>query len=333
MNRICAIRRRLFFFLSIMLAFMSLQGCKDIHQFPEIPETIMFRLRLEYKTLMPYWEYYLPSMTRSDFHDEDNVRTEGEIRYVINFQPFDGGDAYNFVRYGDVASGYDTEFELSLPPGEYNVTVWSDFTEESGGLYRFYDSSDASSIRMGTGDYEGCTDYKDAFRGTAHLSLSFDPEDKTVHTTVVEMERPLAKFEFVSTDLEEFISGSGEQDLSSYSVRFYYPAYLPRVFNMTTDRPSDSTTGIWFDGKIESLNSSEVSLGFDYVLVNPGESSINVQIVLMGKDGEALTSSSSISVPLIRGYKTIVKGNFLTQDSESGVRIDTEYDGEYNIFV
>lgn len=324
-------RRISVFLLSVLM--MLVTSCKDIHQFPEIPETIMFRLRLEYKTAMPWWEYYLPSMTRSDFHDEDNVREKGEIRYTISFQPFDGGETYSFVRYGDVVSGYDAEFELSLPPGEYNVTVWSDFADEAGGLYRFYDLSDASSIRLETGDYEGCTDYKDAFRGTSRLSLFFDPEDKTVHTTVVEMERPLAKFEFVSTDLAEFISASGEKDMSSYSVRFYYPAYLPRVFNMSTDRPSDSTTGIWFDGKIEPLNASEVSLGFDYVLVNPGESSINVQIVLTGKDGKVLTTSSTIPVPVIRGYKTIVKGNFLTQDSESGVRIDTEYDGEYNIFV
>ena len=46
-----------------------------------------------------------------------------------------------------------------------------------------------------------------------------------------------------------------------------------------------------------------------------------------------MVTSDAIKVPTRRNYHTIVRGKFLTQTASSGVSIDSDFDGEFNIEI
>ena len=332
-----------------MLAAGLLSGC--IHEFPEPPEKVLFHLKLHYETDLPQWEYPITAARTSV--PSKSVQTAGEMRYVIRFYSRSSlsrsAALKEFVFTRAVADGYDASFDLEVPAGDYTVKVWSDLAEHPLTGYRFYDASDFSHIVL-QGDYAGNNDYRDAFRGTHDLTLTADIVEKEPETVEVEMVRPLAKFEFVTTDVEAFVEkeiqaalSRGELsedhvpsrviDVSQYKVMFYYFGFMPNTFNMFTDKPSDSATGVRFEGGITQLNDQEASLGFDYVFVNGKESTVTVQVAIYDKEDRQLSMSEPINVPLRRSKHTLLKGEFLMQETSGGVGINPSFGGDFDIVL
>lgn len=338
----------------VLFAVLSLLASCDVHEFPEQPESpknVALRLKLHYETDMPQWEYPITE-ARTVIHSK-SVQTTGEMRYIIRLYPLTKSSrseaSQEFVFTRNVADGYDAEFTLDVPAGSYTVMVWSDLTENTGGSYRFYDAGDFSQIVL-QGDHEGNNDYRDAFRGTQELTLAADIMEKAPETVEIEMVRPMAKFEFVATDVEAFIDkeveaalSRGENvpedapsrgiDIEDYKVVFHYVGFMPNTFNMFTDKPSDSVTGVSFPGRISRLDNGEASLGFDYVFVNGVESAVSVQVGIYDKDGNRLSMTNPITVPLRRSKHTLLKGEFLMQNASGGVSIDPSYNGDHNIIL
>ena len=114
------------------------------------------------------------------------------------------------------------------------------------GLY--YDTQKFEEIALQGDAHVGSDDFRDAFRGTVVSEVSADIVEATV-----EMGRPMAKFNFVSVDVEDFIvkvasegifpTGEGV-DLSNYKAVFRYQGFMPYSYNMFTDKPADSKVGV-----------------------------------------------------------------------------------------
>jgi hypothetical protein len=159
------------------------------------------------------------------------------------------------------------------------------------------------------------------------------------------MRRPLAKFNFISTDVEDFIvkvasqrsgepsTSSANVDLNEYKAVFYYHGFMPYSYNMFTDKPADSVTGTSFETTLQRLSDSEAELGFDYVFVNGNESNVVVSVEIYDSQEQLISSFKPIEVPLVRSKLTTVKARFLTAEAEGGVAILPDYDGEYNYQV
>ncbi len=176
--------------------------------------------------------------------------------------------------------------------------------------------------------------------------MYYDPYGDGYQVTTVSLERPLAKCQFIATDLEEFIkreelrlSSKGEDEEprsvnpADYRVVFYYTGFMPCTFNAFTNNPIDSWTNVSFDGNMIPLENHESELGFDYVLVNGAETKVNVVAEVYYKTGELLSRTKTVEVPLVRSKLTVVRGPFLTSMATGGVDIDTDYDGDINIFI
>ncbi len=327
-----------------------LSSCDDSGPYG-IENIMPIHVQLHYTTDMIQQEY--PVVTSNNEVRASSIVPSGEMRYIIRLYPQDikSGDtgySYEYVFTRDVCDGYDTGITLNVPSGDYKVAVWSDLTENTGEEHRFYCADDFAKITL-QGVHEGNNDYRDAFCGFANKVITRCISEKNPDTCRIEMERPLAKFEFVATDVAAFVdkqvkaamargeastteeSLSKAYDLNQYKVVFYYNGFMPNVFNMFSDKPADSATGIQFDGKLSRLSDGEVSLGFDYVFVNGVESAVTVQIGIYDKHGNQLSMSAPVSVPLRRGRHTIMKGSYLTQDMTGGVGVNPTYDGDYNI--
>ena len=207
------------------------------------------------------------------------------------------------------------------------------------------------------------------------LAVMYDNPELTSNSTrstavnrvVVEMERPLAKFKFISHDIVKFLSYVLQQrairqkeaemkaqqgvspesadpkadpkadikniNTNDFRVVFRYQGFMPCSFNMFTNKPADSWTGVAFDSTMQRLSDTEVELGFDYVFVNGGESTVPVSVEVYDTDGTLLSSTLPIDVPVVRNKLTVVRGNFLSSKASGGVSIRTELDGEYNLEI
>lgn len=344
--------------LVIYSPLMLLASC-DVHEWPDSVESVQLVLKLDYSADMTVWNhtYDGSEVTEQGLGETyDNRRENGEIRYVIRAYPASGKQrsdpAYEFVVTKDIAEGYDHEEAIGLPPGDYEIMVWSDIVEY-GGKTPYYDAGDFSEIKL-QGDHEGNNDYRDAFRGTGSVSLAGGVTERPPVTLDIAMERPLAKFEFITGDVEDFIEkealrrsaadGGGEAaadgspetrfDADDYMVVFYYVGFMPDTYSMYTDKPVDSSTGVMFRSTLKSLSASEASMGFDYVLVNGKESAVTVQVGLYDiDDGTQLSLTDPITVPLKRSRHTVVRGRFLSYQASGGVTISPGYDGDHNVIL
>ena len=164
------------------------------------------------------------------------------------------------------------------------------------------------------------------------------------------MIRPLGKYEFITTDLMEFVgkeanniakrsaeggtnttSSTPAVDLDDYRVVFFYVGFMPNAYSLITDKPVDSATGIHFSSKLTQISQSEASMGFDYIFVNGKESVTTVVVGIFNRAGEQLGMTAPIDVPIKRGIHTIIEGKFLLEDNKGGVNINPDFDGDFNL--
>ncbi len=339
----------------LIITIGALTAC-DVHEWPETPDFVKLHLRLNYETEMTEWEHLYDGtkVTEQGYGVRyDNHREYGKIRYIIRTYPVSEkmrttlNYTQEFVFTKEISEGYDHEVTLDLLPGNYNIMVWSDLVQTDGDSH-FYDATNFTEITL-QGDHKGNNDYRDAFRGSGNISLATDIAEHAPDILEITMQRPLAKFEFLTKDLKEFIDKEYEYlqkeaatrgetpptrvNTDDYKVIFYYSGYMPNTYNMNTDKPVDSKMGVMFESKLEILSENEASLGFDYLFVNGKESAVTVQIGLYDKENRQLALSDPINVPLRRSHHTILKGSFLMQDASGGITINPDFDGNHNIVI
>ena len=349
--------RKILYLIISYMPLLLLTAC-DVHEWPEAPERVSFHLRLNYETEITEWHH---SYDGSDVIEQgygrtyDNHLSSGKIRYVIRAYPISKkqraaeNHIEEFVFTRNISDGYDYGVTLDLPAGSYSIMVWSDLAGSEGDSY-FHDASNFGEIRLLEG-HVGNTDYRDAFRGTGGIELISDIIEHDPDTLDIAMQRPLAKFELVTNDLKDFIEketarqnalvsaepASHEEtksiDVEKCKVVFYYRGFMHNQFSIFSDKPVDSATGVMFESTAEQLTDNEATLGFDYIFVNGSESAVTMQIGLYNEDGEQLSMTEAIEVPIKRNHHTIITGTFLMSEAMGGVTINPDFDGNHNVII
>lgn len=341
-------------YLAILLpAIALLTGCA-VHQWPEKEEQpvpagdVTCVLRLRFHPEVTRWEhlYDVDTQQLTPIGQEepvvyDNTQPEGIIRYIVRVYAQAASRVeldhhvgeYLFTRRLS-EEGYDFETQLTLPEGAYTLAVWSDIWESDAQLPR-YDATDFAQVELT--DHAVNTDYRDAFRGMQDLTLTWEGSDAAPVEAEVAMHRPMAKFEIVAEGLEDFLEQeqlrAARSGLDEYQVVLAYTGYTPFAYNVLTDALVDSRYGEQFLSGFRALDETSASLGFDYVLVRPEESSTRVQVGVFRKSGEPIALSEPLVVPLRRDHHTVIRGKFLSAHASGGfVGVDPGYDGDFNIF-
>lgn len=345
-----------------LFVLMLFASC-DVHEFPEETPSTPIVLRLRFDTDMP-WEMFVSDNLLQGMSSR-SISRSSTVRYIVRlYSPSSNkrtdvaGDYLEYIYTTTADDIHNNDLTINLLPGNYSVMVWADFIDqENGGV--LYNADDFSEIKVQF-PYMGNTDYRDAFRGTAEISLSDFTAAVGNGVVKVDMSRPLAKFELISTDLKEFLAqevqtrtkrnaslassaSSVAQDMtgvtkssidfSNYRIKFFYEGYMPTSYSMFTDKPVDAMTGVSFDGAFNVLSDDEVSLGFDYVFVNHKETSISIRMGLYNQQGELISLTQPIDVPLKRSTQTLMRGRYLMEKASGSVAIDPSYDDEYNIVL
>lgn len=363
-------------FAASLLCFVALLfasvGC-DVHEFPAPPKEYGLQLQLQFETDLPLWEHEYTKghkvISKADVPVDDallktifkSVQSSGQMRYIVRFYPKLAPDQrqvdkprYEFVFTRDLSGGYDATFDLNIAAGEYTIMVWAELSED-GKNYLFYNSAKFDDIMLNT-PYHGCDDYKDAFRGVSDDVLVKESirVQEGPQVIKVNMQRPLAKFGLVTTDLADFIdretkalmlrNAEAQQDdaqtktdtkvdINDYRIMCGYAGFMPNTYNMVTDKATDSAKGVIFECKLTPISQSEALLGSDYVFISDKETSVSVQFGIYDASGKQVSITSVIEIPIKRSFYTLLRGSFLTQASTGGLTIMPDFDDEFNIYV
>lgn len=349
------------FFSSIALAacaLLCITSCA-VHEWPE-PSPADVIVNLDFDTQLPQYKVLNEEGTRASHDGRDY-----DIRYTIAAYRLlpDGSYAEEpfllKVFSKDEIEELDATFRFSIDEGSYRFYVWTDFVLAGTQSDYFYNTTNFRRISL-QGTHEGNNDFSDAFSGSADLKVIRRGSKETPSTVTVQMRRPLAKFEFITTDLQEFITKTIEAmirkeeaeaaakagetksdgdtktpvvDLEKYTVVFFYSGYMPNAYNMMEGKPCDSATGVKFSSAISAIDNHDARLGFDYVFVNGEESSVMVTVALYDEECTQLSISRQIEVPIKRSMLTTVRGSFLMQNTGGGVAIDPGFEDEFNIYI
>lgn len=334
------------FCLMICVPMMFLVSC-DVHEWPDKVNRVPFHLRLVYETDMIEWKHLFDGsevMEQGLGETYDNRLEHGKIRYVIRAYLILGKQrvasdyTQEFIFTKDISEGYEHGVTLELPEGDYNVMVWTDLLP-AGDDTPFHDTDNFNEIKL-QGNHQGNTDYRDAFRGTNRLLLVADVSNQLPDTVDIVMQRPLAKIEFITNDVEKFIdkelarAASEEEEtvnLEDYKVEFHYVGFMTDTYSMYADKTVDSSTGVMFESSLKKLNDSETSMGFDYVFVNDKEATVTMQVALYDKKGTQVSLTKPVDVPVKRSRHTILTGSFLISKATGGITINPYFNGDHNI--
>lgn len=360
--------------LRLMTGVISLFSliCCDVHEFPEDNQRrVPFELHLQFNTDMPDYKeitYTKGSETKLPYGGHD-------IRYTVNAYRQDKARAasrqadtsFVFTKPND--GHLDHSVILNLPEGSYDFKVWTDYVESNSTSDKYYNTSDFEEIILANrSPHSGSNTYREAFRGYGNATV-LDPllyidnvAENIRNEATVEMIRPMGRFKFISTDVENFLTRVMEMmkeqgklmnfelssdskagydqllqaiNINGYKAVFRYNAFMPCSFNMFTDKPADSWTGISFTSPmVMNPTYKEMVMGHDYVFVNGSETTLSISLEVYNEKGEKVSSTNPIYVPIVRNKLTLVKGEFLTSMASGGVSINPGYEGpDYNIEI
>ncbi len=247
------------------------------------------------------------------------------LRVVVDF--YQKGTQTRVARKSAFAQnieGQKYKTDIYLTNGDYDVVVWSDYTtNDKEDLY--YNTSSMQGV-VAIAPYSGSTDYKECFYGKSTTTINGSEQSASLEVT---MERPLAKYQIIANDVDEFLRKTDSEG-GEYTAKFSYGFYLPTGFNVINESTIASLQGVSFTAPItiEENDQNEALLGWDFVFVNGADSFVVLNIEVADSRGEVVSQIRGLQVPYKRGHLTTLRADILTNEMEGGIDIDTEWDEE-----
>lgn len=252
-----------------------------------------------------------------------------------------GTDKRVFHRPLPAAKQEDGTYLVELPAkaGNYDLHLWTDYARTDALLEdTYYHTTDLKAVTLATDPgYTANTDAKDAAYFTqADISLA-----ETGTEREVKLQRPLAKYRLVATDVEAYRKLT-EMDAEKYppleelTVTIAYENFFPSSFNVATGEPNNSKQDVSYicrPAKAEGFDPAEaLQLGSDWVMTEEKGSFVTATVRITDKMGNTLAAVGKVEIPYQRGYFTTISGEFLTAGkSGGGIHIDTEWGGEHEV--
>lgn len=229
---------------------------------------------------------------------------------------------------------------MKLHARNYQLVVWSDYVKADAPEKDFiYDTENLVPLIPVSSTHRANTEYKDAFAASVPLDLTGYRDQWNAEVGVeMELARPVARYELVANDVASFLRkvAAGEVASDKFTVRIKYNDYLSVGYNVLDDIPKHSLRYMQYSKtcSLPEAGTRELSLGFDYVFVQAGESTTHIPVEIEVVDSKNVTITSSvIRIPCVRSKNSVVKGAFLTVSSDDGVGFEPDFDGEVDLDV
>lgn len=233
---------------------------------------------------------------------------------------------------------YSLPIRLKLHAVEYTLAVWTDYVRSDTGADLYYNAEDMENISY-TDPYVGNMDSRDCFYGTVVMDLRPYRNQWNAQVKVsVDMVRPMARYEIIATDVEDFLKkrkAVNGIDVQEFFIRVFYDFYFPTAFDVWTGKPNDSRLDVTFTTPFDMPEdgSQECVICSDYIFVGSTGSFVPITIELHDKDGDLISRVQGLKVPYERGLHTTVRIPFLTSNMGGGVDIDPDFEGEDDVDI
>ena len=366
-------RMRLHAIIVCLISMIALSSC--VHEFPDEMTPADIVLKLEFNIDIDVnVEMNMSSTTKglsSETHD---------IRYLVKFYRLVNGKmakdpVYEHKFTVDDINTHELEVNMEIVEGQYRIYVWGDYVEDGGIEDNHYITSDFPRISLNipeSGSYIGSMESRDAYVGHADIDVVRYGHAEQCIEANINIQRPLAKFVILSSDLDEFVNKVMQQrmaelkeqasvglitpeeaqaeatksvDLNEYCAKIFFQGdestmyNAPTTFDVFSDKPVATAPGLSFTSEIsETTNpdtgAKEALLGFDYIFVNGSETHTRVVVGVYDKDGIQVAMTPSMKIPLKRNQVTYVRGGFLMENIKGGVAIEPEFSGpDFNYVI
>lgn len=230
-------------------------------------------------------------------------------------------------------------FGLQVSEGDYDLRLWADYAHTDAPLAdAFYHTESLKAVTLFTEPYMANTDAKDVAYGN-ESDITMSDEGTLLSMT---LQRPLAKYRIVvdADEIAEYlkmrkINPQEFPPIEELTAIVQYDGYFPSGFNVSTEKPNDAVLGMGYSRSLAHYDSSaaELELGSDWILVNGNASFVNATVILTDSKGNVVCRVPGVQIDYRRNQLTTIKGSFLTSGTNSGgIRIDTEWDGVYDVW-
>ncbi len=257
----------------MMCCVLMLAACA-VHEWPKdkVEKYSTFILHLDYNTSMPLYKDITHQMSRA------GMATDYDVRYIIEVYTKQQGIPQRLVAREvfsrDDVTSLNTTHEMTLAVGNYEFLVWTDYVDANSLEDKYYNTADFKAITL-RGKHEGNNDFRDAFAGRLIYEI-------TEETTDIQMvnSRPMAKFNFISTDLERFVEhmlelkAEAEAEAEAQAEADGSNSVEPHIGGSVSD--GESADGETSQTPSRVVDISEYRVVFTYVSAMPNE--FNMQL-------------------------------------------------------
>ena len=198
---------------------------------------------------------------------------------------------------------------------DYVFLFWADNAEGD-----YYDTDTLFSVRFNRG-YRGNDDARDAF-----CRRMTSAQMKKIGDGWIILKRPFGQVNVIADDIADLVARSSSESGS----------FLPRIVKVSFSAPSeyDVSTGkasslreFSYSAPVYSMDpdSDENTVVMDYILASEEKSVFDMKVTLL--DPIEPIDFDFANLPLLRNWRTNVRGSLLTGEVKASVRIDSQWMG------
>lgn len=247
------------------------------------------------------------------------------------------------------------ELHFDLPAGgDYTAVSWCDYVLASTQEDWHFDTSTLDFIEVNLENTPrelhhknsgtGYTDFRLNEAGRVSVTYSQTVtraqgvqtrSEETDGLVPVYMNRPAGRLRLYTDDLAEFLQTG--QDIESVQVVILYKQFVSSAYNALQQAPCQWVSTRRTETHPSVVNETgNVCLAYDYILADSeDETHVLADFYFFDAEGNELSHTTNVDVPLRRNRETVIRGNFLTQDIGKGgdVSIDEDFDGEHVVEI
>lgn len=210
----------------------------------------------------------------------------------------------------------------------YEIAVWYDHMDDEG-KYSF-DLDDAGNVVL--------TNFTTTDSGIIqcgyardYIELAGNIEKEKSIQIVLQLEIPGARFEIITTDIQEFIKRQKEalNQGDNYRTNIIIGDGGYNGLNLFTGDPFNNGESFELSGRMRLpfADYEELKIAEGFMFCRP-EDNVTMQIGVINSSIVTVSRTPYFSFPVRRGYITFVKGEFLTRSVDGLFAVDNIWEGE-----